>query len=180
MSDLLPAPGNVGKLDSENMGKDQGKGGAGKGGRDEDVTTPAAARARAALINTSYVPEVCVCIYAVIYTPSLFHPFSPQLRTPLFTKTPSIPLQRAVLFSTTKKTTPHTPYTVKRYIHVRVRVHTTDDAYCVLTYRTQTLRTDDTVLHGDIERVASTPEGLILYHSCSSKATFILPIFRTG
>jgi hypothetical protein len=56
------------------------------GGVREDVTTPAAARARASLVNSSYVPEVM---------------------NPLFRKTPRIPLQRAVL--STAQAASHTP-----------------------------------------------------------------------
>ena len=44
----------------------------------------------------------------------------------------------------------------------------------VVYFRTQTLHEDDTVLHGDIGRVASTPEGLVPILSQSCVPNFIL------
>lgn len=53
-----------GKPDSD-LKKERGGGKGEERGRDEDVTTPAAARARASLVNTSYVPEVSTCIHNI-------------------------------------------------------------------------------------------------------------------
>ena len=62
LTDKMPQ----GKPDSENLKKEQGEGAGEERGRDEeDVTTPAAARARASLVNTSYVPEVSTCMHII-------------------------------------------------------------------------------------------------------------------
>jgi condensin-2 complex subunit D3 len=138
-----PSSNDVGKVgavtplrkpaESSGRQKVSREGGGGDTGRKkrDDVTTPAAARARASLVNTSYVPE---------------------LMTPLFSKTPQVSLHRvavaAPLSSRKPLTTPH-------------------------THRAEGLRSDETVLQGNVGRVASTPEGLA--ESISFNVSSVVP-----